>query len=165
MPISFTNSRFPCFDLAESCLTAITVPSDWRPCIWETHDFFTSLNNGASERRVTIGIFNPIDSNRRFTTQTPCKQNQNHLPQFYLQHQSCLWPLWFALRWIYQFAGPNPLNLRKIPSQISKHVEEISAILVLSETLMQTELIEIFIITILIALKIPCSMILLFWLR
>ena len=27
MPISFKNSRFPCFDLDESCLTATTVPS------------------------------------------------------------------------------------------------------------------------------------------
>jgi hypothetical protein len=31
MPISFTNSRFPCFDFEESCLTAIVVPSNNSP--------------------------------------------------------------------------------------------------------------------------------------
>lgn len=31
MPISFMNSRFPCFDFEESCFTAITVPSANRP--------------------------------------------------------------------------------------------------------------------------------------
>uniref|UniRef100_A0A2P2MVJ7 Uncharacterized protein n=1 Tax=Rhizophora mucronata TaxID=61149 RepID=A0A2P2MVJ7_RHIMU len=31
MPISFTNSRFPCFDLEDSCFTAITTPSDNTP--------------------------------------------------------------------------------------------------------------------------------------
>ena len=33
MPISFINSRFPCLDLEESCLTAITEPSGSTP--WE----------------------------------------------------------------------------------------------------------------------------------
>lgn len=32
VPISFTNSRFPCLDLDDSCFTAITLPSDRRPC-------------------------------------------------------------------------------------------------------------------------------------
>lgn len=32
MPISFKNSRLPCFDLDESCLTAMTVPSGNWPC-------------------------------------------------------------------------------------------------------------------------------------
>ncbi len=31
MPISVTNSRFPCFDLEDSCLTAIKAPSDSTP--------------------------------------------------------------------------------------------------------------------------------------
>ena len=33
MPISFTNSRLPCFDFDESCLTAITLPSNRIPYI------------------------------------------------------------------------------------------------------------------------------------
>jgi hypothetical protein len=33
IPISFTNSRFPCLDFEESSITAITVPSDNEPCI------------------------------------------------------------------------------------------------------------------------------------
>jgi hypothetical protein len=32
MPISFTNSRFPCLDLDDNCLTAMMVPSDNKPC-------------------------------------------------------------------------------------------------------------------------------------
>lgn len=40
MPISFTNSRFPCLDFDESCFTAITVPSDNRPCIQESKWFY-----------------------------------------------------------------------------------------------------------------------------
>jgi hypothetical protein len=33
MPISFTNSRLPCLDFEESCLSAIIVPSNNTPCI------------------------------------------------------------------------------------------------------------------------------------
>ena len=33
MPISFTNSWLPCFDFDESCLIAITVPSNRKPYI------------------------------------------------------------------------------------------------------------------------------------
>ena len=37
IPISFTNSRFPCFDFGESCLTAIIVPSKSIPCKKNMH--------------------------------------------------------------------------------------------------------------------------------
>jgi hypothetical protein len=33
IPISFTNSRFPCLDFEESSITAITVPSDSERCV------------------------------------------------------------------------------------------------------------------------------------
>ena len=37
MPISLTNSLFPCFDFEDSCLTAITVPSNNTPCDEKWH--------------------------------------------------------------------------------------------------------------------------------
>jgi len=67
MPISFTNSRFPCFDFEESCYTAIMVPSDRRPCIKkisEVHVEYlvnrtkTTFSNFISRIEVVCSSFN-----------------------------------------------------------------------------------------------------------
>lgn len=44
MPISFKNSRFPCFDPVESCFTAIIVPSDNFPCNQITDNRLLSID-------------------------------------------------------------------------------------------------------------------------
>ena len=60
MPISVTNSRFPCFDFEDSCLTAIIVPSNNTPCDEKWHScqifIYTHTQSYRREKKITKKI-------------------------------------------------------------------------------------------------------------
>lgn len=72
MPISFTNSRFPCCDFEDSCFTAIKVPFDRSP--------FNQKMTRVIQKSKSIVIDNP---KHVIITRIPCKQDQSHLHQSY----------------------------------------------------------------------------------
>lgn len=75
-PISFKNSRFPCFDLDESCLTAITVLSCNTPC-------------KTCHRIIQNIVYLHTNHQSRSQICIPCKRVQSHLLQSCLHYQSC----------------------------------------------------------------------------
>jgi hypothetical protein len=89
MPISFTNSRFPCLDLGDSCLTAMRVPSDNLPCIEfivdilhdQTKGPMINWDNMQENIRVTDLVYGAKSTFSNFASGIKIVSGSSQLPQ------------------------------------------------------------------------------------